>query len=84
MERSDATAATASTATAPIRVCRCWPASVPTIWRRCCRTIGRATRKSSEMAAMADVLTEDDIENLAAHYARQKARAVLFVPLPGK
>jgi cytochrome c553 len=42
------------------------------------------TRKSSEMAAMSDGLSEDDLDNLAAHYARQKARAVLFVPLPGK
>jgi cytochrome c553 len=36
------------------------------------------------MAAMADVLTEQDIEGLAAHYARQKARAVVFVPQPSK
>jgi cytochrome c553 len=42
------------------------------------------TRKSSEMAAMSDGLSEDDLDNLADHYARQKARAVLFVPLPGK
>jgi cytochrome c553 len=42
------------------------------------------TRKSSEMAAMSDGLSEDDLDNLAAHYAHQKARAVLFVPLPGK
>jgi cytochrome c553 len=42
------------------------------------------TRKSSEMAAMSDGLSEDDLDNLAGHYARQKARAVLFVPLPGK
>jgi cytochrome c553 len=42
------------------------------------------TRKSSEMAAMSDGLSEDDLDNLAAHYAHQKARAVLFIPLPGK
>lgn len=41
-------------------------------------------RKSPEMAAMADVLTEQDIEALAAHYARQKARSVVFVPQPSK
>lgn len=41
-------------------------------------------RKSPAMAAMSDVLTEADVENLAAHYARQKARAVVFVTLPGK
>jgi cytochrome c553 len=42
------------------------------------------TRKSHEMGAMAGALSEDDIENLAAFYAHQKARAVLFVPLPGQ
>jgi cytochrome c553 len=41
-------------------------------------------RKSPQMAAMSDVLTEDDVVNLAAHYARQRARAVVFVPLPSK
>ena len=39
--------------------------------------------KSSTMAAMADALTEADFENPAAHYARQKARAVVLVPVPG-
>lgn len=39
-------------------------------------------RKSSTMAAMAHMLTEADVESLAAHYARQKARAVVYVPLP--
>jgi len=41
-------------------------------------------RKSPQMAAMADVLTEQDIEGIASHYARQKARAVVFVPQPSK
>jgi len=41
-------------------------------------------RKSPEMAAMADVLTEQDIEGLASHYARQKARSIVFVPQPSK
>ena len=40
--------------------------------------------QSSAMAAMSDSLTEVDIENLAAYYARQKARTVVFVPVPGK
>jgi len=44
----------------------------------------KRARKSNEMAAMSDGLSTDDIENLAAHYARQKARAVLYVPLPAK
>jgi cytochrome c553 len=34
------------------------------------------------MAAMAEVLSENDIKNLAAYYARQKARAVVYVPIP--
>ena len=42
------------------------------------------TRKSPQMAAMSDVLTETDVENLAAHYARQKPRAVVYVVLPPK
>ncbi len=41
-------------------------------------------RKSPQMAAMADVLTEGDIKNLAAYYSRQKARAVVFISMPGK
>jgi cytochrome c553 len=41
-------------------------------------------RKSSEMAAMASILTDDDIAGLAAHYARQKGRAVIFIPVPEK
>lgn len=39
-------------------------------------------RRSPAMAAMSHMLTEADIESLAAHYARQKARAVVYVPLP--
>ena len=42
------------------------------------------TRKSREMLAMSEGLGEDDIEALATHYARQKARVVLFVPVPSK
>ena len=41
-------------------------------------------RKSPQMAAMSEVLTDADVENLAAHYARQKARAVVYVTLPSK
>ena len=40
--------------------------------------------QSSAMAAMSDTLTEADIQKLATYYARQKARAVVFVPVPGK
>ena len=41
-------------------------------------------RRSSEMAAMSDGLHDDDIKGLAAYYTRQKARAVVFVTVPGK
>jgi cytochrome c553 len=41
-------------------------------------------RRSPEMAAMSDALTDEDITNLAAYYARQKARAVVFVTVPSK
>jgi cytochrome c553 len=41
-------------------------------------------RQSSAMIPMSEALNDDDIANLAAYYAHQKARAVLFVPLPGK
>jgi cytochrome c553 len=41
-------------------------------------------RKSPQMAAMSDVLTDQDITNLAAYYARQKARGVVFLILTSK
>jgi cytochrome c553 len=41
-------------------------------------------RKSPQMAAMADVLTDQDVTNIAAYYAHQKARGVVFVILPSK
>ncbi len=41
-------------------------------------------RKSPQMAAMSEGLTEEDVENLADYYAHQKARAVVFIPLPAK
>lgn len=41
-------------------------------------------RKSPQMAAMSGVLTVADVENLAAYYARQKARSVVYVALPAK
>lgn len=39
-------------------------------------------RKSPAMTAMSKVLTEADVGMLAAHYARQKGRAVVYVILP--
>ncbi len=44
----------------------------------------KGVRKSPAMAAMSEQLTEADVENLAAHYASQTARAVIYVSLPGK
>ena len=41
-------------------------------------------RKSPEMAAMSSILTADDVSGIAAHYAHQKPRAAVFVPVPGK
>jgi cytochrome c553 len=41
-------------------------------------------RKSPAMSAMSNVLTEADVGMLAAHYARQRARAVVYVVLPAK
>ena len=41
-------------------------------------------RKSPEMTAMSSILTPDDIKGLAAHYAHQKGRPVVFIMVPGK
>jgi cytochrome c553 len=41
-------------------------------------------RKSPQMAAMSEGLTEADVENLATYYSHQKARAVVYVALPAK
>ncbi|MGZ8153962.1 MAG: c-type cytochrome [Burkholderiales bacterium] len=41
-------------------------------------------RKSSAMAAMAGTLSESDVDSLASYYARQKARALVFVTIPAK
>jgi cytochrome c553 len=41
------------------------------------------SRRNSEMAAMSDSLSENDIENLAAYYSHQKARPALYIVVPG-
>ncbi len=41
-------------------------------------------RHSGEMTAMSSVLTDDDIRNIAAYYASQKARSFVFVTVPEK
>ena len=48
------------------------------------RAYRSGARKSSEMAAMSSILTEDDIAGIAAHYAHQKPRAAVFVIVPSK
>ena len=40
--------------------------------------------RNSEMAAMAEALSGDDIKAIAAHYSHEKARAVVFVTVPAK
>jgi cytochrome c553 len=47
-------------------------------------TYHTGSRKSSAMAAMTSVLSEAETKELAAHYSRQTARAVTFIPLPSK
>jgi cytochrome c553 len=47
-------------------------------------TYHTGSRKSTAMAAMTSVLSEAEIKDLAAHYSRQTARAVTFIPLPVK
>jgi cytochrome c553 len=44
----------------------------------------KGARKSPEMAAMSSILTDDDIAGLAAHYAFQKGRPVVFITVPQK
>jgi len=42
------------------------------------------SRKSSAMAAMSGALGEQDVDALAAWYARQRPRAVIYVPVPAR
>ena len=55
-----------------------------TIWRKVLHAYRTGERKSPQMAAMSEALTETDVENLAAYYSRQKARAVVYITLPAK
>ena len=48
------------------------------------RAYQKGERKSTAMAAMVDGLSDADIEGLAGYYSRQRARTVVYVPLPGK
>ena len=46
------------------------------------RAYRKGERKSKEMAVMSEGLTDEVVDGLAAHYARQKARGVVYVVLP--
>jgi len=48
------------------------------------RAYRTGARKSPEMAAMSEGLSDADVDSLAAHYARQTARAVVYVVVPSK
>jgi cytochrome c553 len=48
------------------------------------KTYRSGARTSPEMAAMSSILTDDDIAGLATHYAHQRGRAVIFIPVPEK
>jgi cytochrome c553 len=41
-------------------------------------------RKSAAMGAMTSVMSEAEAREIAAHYSRQNARAVTFIPLPAR
>lgn len=51
---------------------------------RVMRAYQKGERRSKPMTAMLDGVSAADVEGLAAHYARQRARAVVYVPLPTK
>ena len=46
------------------------------------RAYMKGGRKSKAMIAMLEGMGDSDIVELAAHYARQRARTVVYVPLP--
>jgi cytochrome c553 len=48
------------------------------------RAYQKGVRKSKAMAAMLDGLSDADIENLATHYASQRARGIVYLFLPPK
>ena len=51
---------------------------------RAMRAYQKGGRKSKAMAAMLDGASDAEIEGLAAHYAGQRARSVIFIVLPPK
>ncbi|HET9351575.1 MAG TPA: hypothetical protein VFO02_09640, partial [Burkholderiales bacterium] len=42
----------------------------------------KGARKSTAMAAMSALMSESDVKEISAHYARQTARAVTYVVVP--
>ena len=56
----------------------------PEYLERVMRAYQKGERKSKAMAAMLDGLSEADIAALAGYYASQRARSVVYVPLPSK
>jgi cytochrome c553 len=48
------------------------------------RAYRKGERKSTAMSAMMDGLGDEEIADLAAYYARQKARTIVYVPVPSK
>jgi cytochrome c553 len=46
------------------------------------RAYQKEERKSAAMASMSHVLTDAEIEGIAAFYARQRARSVVYLILP--
>jgi cytochrome c553 len=56
----------------------------PDYLERVLRAYQKGERKSKAMSAMMEGLSVADIQGLAEYYARQKARAVVYVPLPSK
>jgi len=56
----------------------------PEYLERVMRSYQKGERKSTAMSAMLDGVSDADVEALAAYYARQRARSVVYVPLPSK
>jgi cytochrome c553 len=48
------------------------------------RAYRKGDRRSTAMSAMLDGMSDEEIADLAAHYSRQKARAVVYIPLAVK
>jgi cytochrome c553 len=56
----------------------------PEYLERVMRAYQKGERRSTAMTAMLDGISEAGVRDLAIHYARQKARSVVYVPLQAK